>query len=77
MVDDVMVKTYIFLFLGGGKGRGGGEGRGGEPSHHPPEGGGRSPPPSDFNGFFTQGRLIWNIFIFLSVFILQNLCNLP
>jgi hypothetical protein len=56
-------------FFGGG-GRGGGregEGGGGGGSHHhrPPEGGGLRPPsPPDLNGFFTQGRLIWNIFLF-------------
>ena len=50
-------------FLGG---RGGGRGEGGgEPPPPPPGGGGtKSPPPPDFNGFFTQGRLIWNIFLF-------------
>ena len=56
-----------FFFLGGGKGTGG-QGTGGEPLHRPPEGGGtKSPPllPQDFTkNFFTQGRLIWNIFLF-------------
>ena len=55
------------LSLGGGRGGGReGEGGGGGGSHHhrPPEGGGLLPPPPDLNGFFTQGRLIWNIFLF-------------
>jgi hypothetical protein len=56
---------FPLSFFGGGRGGGGGDG--GEPLHRPPEGGGtKSPPllPQDFKDFFTQGRLIWNIFLF-------------
>ncbi len=61
---------FFFSFLGlGGEGEGGGEGRGrgGATTTAPLErGGDKVPPlpPPDFNDFFTQGRLIWNIFLF-------------
>ena len=58
---------FPFLFLGG-EGEGG-EGTGGNHCTAPPErrGGDEVPPPSPsgfYKNFFTQGRLIWNIFLF-------------